>query len=280
MRLNFTKMQGIGNDYIYIDCIKDNIELSPSEIAFLSNRRFGVGGDGVILIRKSDKADGYMDMYNLDGSSGLMCGNGVRCVGKFLYDNGYAKSETVTVETRSGIKTLVMDIGADGKAVGATVDMGKAILDNKNIPVKFNGSNVDIPILVDGKEYNATCVSMGNPHAVIFVENPDKIDLPKIGPLFENNLIFPNKVNTEFVSTLSRNHLKMRVWERGSGETLACGTGACATVVAAVLKGFCDYSSPVTVTLRGGDLTISYNSDGGVIMRGGASTVYAGTIEL
>lgn len=280
MKIEFTKMQGIGNDYIYIDCFKNDIRLTAKQIAFLSDRRFGIGGDGVIFIRKSDRADGFMDMYNLDGSAGKMCGNGVRCVGKYLFDNGYAKSETVTVETRSGIKTLIMSIGADKKATGASVDMGKAILDCKEIPVLYEGDGRSVPVEISGREYQATCVSMGNPHAVIFVDDPDRIDLPTIGPLFENHPLFPDKVNTEFVSVVSKNHIKMRVWERGSGETLACGTGACATAVAAVLRGYCDYSADITVALRGGELIINYEPDGTVTMKGAAATVFTGEIEI
>ncbi len=280
MKIEFTKMQGIGNDYIYIDCMKNDLSLTREQIAFLSDRRFGIGGDGVIFIRKSEVADGYMDMYNLDGSAGKMCGNGVRCVGKYLYDNGYAKSGTVTVETRSGVKTLRMEIGANKKAAGAAVDMGKAELACKNIPVLYDGSNVNIPVTVGGRDYLMTCVSMGNPHAVIFVENPDDIPLEEVGPLFENSVLFPDKVNTEFASVISRNHLNMRVWERGSGETLACGTGACAVAVAAVLTGLCDMDTDITVTLRGGDLVINYKSDGTVTMTGGAATVFCGSIEL
>lgn len=280
MKIEFTKMQGIGNDYIYIDCFKNDIRLTAKQIAFLSDRRFGIGGDGVIFIRKSDRADGFMDMYNLDGSAGKMCGNGVRCVGKYLFDNGYAKSETVTVETRSGIKTLKMSIGSDKKATGASVDMGKAILDCKEIPVLYEGDSRSVPVEISGREYQATCVSMGNPHAVIFVDDPDRIDLPTIGPSFENHPLFPDKVNTEFVSVVSKNHIKMRVWERGSGETLACGTGACATAVAAVLRGYCDYSADITVTLRGGELIINYEPDGTVTMTGAAATVFTGEIEI
>ncbi len=280
MKIEFTKMQGIGNDYIYIDCMNNDVRLTSEQIAFLSDRRFGIGGDGVIFIRKSDKADGFMDMYNLDGSAGKMCGNGVRCVGKYLFDYGYAKGDTVSVETRSGIKTLRLTVAPDGKASGAAVDMGKAILDCKQIPVLYSGESESVPIIIEGREYRATCISMGNPHAVVFVDDPDKLELPSLGPLFENHPLFPDKVNTEFVSVLSRNHIKMRVWERGSGETLACGTGACASAVAAVLHGFCDYFADITVTLRGGELVINYNSDGSVIMTGAAKTVFSGVIEI
>ncbi len=284
MKLTFTKMQGAGNDYIYVDCFTQNITLDAQTIAFLSDRRFGVGGDGVIFIRPSDVADGFMDMYNLDGSAGKMCGNGVRCVGKYLFDHGYATGSIVTVDTRSGIKTLAMQVGPDGKATGATVDMGVAELDCANIPVSYDGSNIDVPVEIDMPEYSAsvkaTCVSMGNPHAVIFTGHIDALDLERIGPLYEQHALFPDRVNTEFVEVISRTELRMRVWERGSGETLACGTGACAVGVAAVLKGYCDYDTAILVHLRGGDLVITYAQNGTVTMQGPAAEVFTGEIEL
>lgn len=279
MKIEFTKMQGTGNDYIYVDCIQQDITLNVEEIVRLSDRHFGIGGDGVIFVRHSADSDGQMDMYNMDGSRGSMCGNGVRCVGKFLYDRGYAQGETVRVETLSGVKTLKMQV-SDGSATGATVEMGRAVLECERIPVKYKGSNINIPLSVAGKPYSATCVSMGNPHAVLFVNDVKPIDLAKIGPLFEHHRLFPEGVNTEFVRVVSITELEMRVWERGSGETLACGTGACAAVVAAVLKGFCRYDTPVTVHLLGGDLIITYLTDGNVIMTGEAAEVYSGTIEI
>ena len=284
MKINFTKMQGAGNDYIYVDCFAQDVRLSAQQIAFLSDRRFGVGGDGVIFIRPSERADGFMDMYNLDGSFGMMCGNGVRCVGKYLFDHGYAKSETVRVDTRSGIKTLHMTVGPDGKALGAAVEMGKAELRCASIPVAWDGENLDVPVRLQTPQgeqiVHATCVSMGNPHAVVFTERIDALDLESIGPLYECNPLFPDRVNTEFIEVLSPTELRMRVWERGSGETLACGTGACAAAVASVLKGYCSYETPVTVHLRGGDLKITYAKDGSVLMQGPAVEVFSGQIEL
>ncbi|MEG0912077.1 MAG: diaminopimelate epimerase [Oscillospiraceae bacterium] len=284
MKLKFTKMQGVGNDYIYIDCFERDIRLDAQAISFLSDRRFGIGGDGVIFIRPCTKADGFMDMYNLDGSFGMMCGNGVRCVGKYLYDHGYAKSANVAVDTRSGVKTMTMQLGADGKAVGATVDMGVAVLECRDIPVRYGGSNIEVLIKIDCPDYSAeqiaTCVSMGNPHAVIFTDGIDSLDLERIGPYYENYRLFPNKVNTEFAEVISSSELRMRVWERGSGETLACGTGACAVGVSAVLRGYCRYDSPVLVHLRGGDLTISYSRSGAVTMSGAAAEVFTGEIDI
>ena len=284
MKIDFIKMQGAGNDYIYIDCFAQDVHLSAQQIAFLSDRRFGVGGDGVIFIRPSERADGFMDMYNLDGSAGMMCGNGVRCVGKYLFDHGYAKGETVRVDTRSGVKTLHMTVGPDGRALGAAVEMGKAELDCARIPVAWKGGNVDIPVHLQTPQGEqvvpATCVSMGNPHAVVFTEGIHALDLASIGPLYENNPLFPDRVNTEFIEVLSPAELRMRVWERGSGETLACGTGACAAVVAAILKGYCRYGAPVTVHLRGGDLTITCQEDRSVLMQGPAVEVFRGQIEL
>ncbi|MEA4911119.1 MAG: diaminopimelate epimerase [Oscillospiraceae bacterium] len=280
MRLRFTKMQGAGNDYIYIDCMNDDIALSPEQIRALSLRRFGVGADGVIFIRKSAVADGFMDMYNADGTPGAMCGNGVRCVGKYLFDNGRAKSAQVTVETRSGVKTLTMDVGTDGRAAGADVDMGEARLACADVPVLWDGDSLDVPVPIGGTTYHACCASMGNPHAVLFVDDPDAVDLPALGPQFERHPLFPDRVNTEFVSAVSPTQLKMRVWERGAGETLACGTGACAAAVAAVRRGLCAYDTPITVVLRGGALEITYHKNGRVTMRGEAVAVYSGEIEL
>ena len=276
--VRFTKMHGIGNDYIYIDCFKQNVE-NPNFLAeIMSPRRFSVGADGVILICPSDVADAKMRMFNMDGSEGKMCGNGVRCVGKYVYDN-IVKKETLTIETLSGIKTLNV-FEENGKAKALSVDMGKAILSCKDIPVVFDGDTmIDKEVTVDGKKYNMTAVSMGNPHAVIFMDEIDDLPLEKIGPAFENNPIFPERVNTEFVKFIDKNTLKMRVFERGSGETFACGTGACATVVAAVLCSKCNYNEDVTVKLIGGDLTIKYLSDGTVIMKGPAEKVYDGVYE-
>jgi len=279
MTVEFTKMHGTSNDYVYIDCMTGDIILTKEDIIKLSDRHTGIGGDGVIFIRKSNRADGFMDMYNADGSQSAMCGNGVRCVGAYLYNHGYAVKDEITVDTPSGIKTLTMHV-EDGKAVGATVDMGKAVLDCADIPVNYDGGNIDVPVMIDGGVYRATCVSMGNPHAVMFVDDVESIDLGDIGPKFEHHLIFPERVNAEFVRVVSDTEIEMRVWERGTGETLACGTGACAVVVAAVLKGYCPYDTPVTIQLRGGSLIIEYSRDGKVLMTGDANEVFSGTVEI
>lgn len=278
-QVKFTKMHGIGNDYVYINCFEQEIE-NPSVLAIkMSPRRFSVGADGVILICPSDVADAKMRMFNLDGSEGKMCGNGIRCVGKFIYDNGIAHKDTVTVETLSGIKTLVIT-DKDGFADTITVDMGKAEFAPEKIPALADcESIIDTAITVDGQDYNITAVSMGNPHAVVFCDEIDSLDLENIGPGFEHNEMFPEQVNTEFIRVIDENTLQMRVWERGSGETFACGTGACAAAVAAVVNGYCKHDSEITVHLVGGDLFISYKTDGTVFMRGGATKVFDGIYE-
>lgn len=280
--LKFTKMHGIGNDYVYINAIQQHIE-DPNALAKkLSDRRYSIGGDGVILICPSDVADAKMRMFNADGSEGMMCGNGVRCVGKFVYDNGIVdkSKDIITIETLSGIKTLELTI-KDGKAELIKVDMGKAILKAEDIPVVYEDSDIVIakPLLVDGKEQVVTCVSMGNPHCVTFVDDVDSLELEKIGPHFETHKAFPQRVNTEFVRVIDDHTLQMRVWERGSGETWACGTGACATVVAAVENGYCKKGEDITVHLRGGDLVINY-TDETVFMTGPATKVFDGEIEV
>jgi diaminopimelate epimerase len=277
--MKFTKMHGAGNDSISINCFEEKIE-NPNELSErLSDRHFGIGGDGIILVCPSEIADAKMRIFNADGSEAKMCGNGVRCVGKFVYDNGIAKKEEINIETNSGVKKLKMTI-KDGKAVAARVDMGKAILKPSDIPVKLDGDSVvDRPVMIGDKEYRITCVSMGNPHCVVFVDDVDTLDLPAIGSQFEFNPIFPDRVNTEFVQVIGRNNLKMRVWERGSGETLACGTGTCATVVAATLCGYCDKGTPVEVELRGGKLVIEY-TDETVFMTGEAVTVFTGEVDI
>lgn len=278
-KINFTKMHGIGNDYIYIDCFKEKVD-NPEYLAkIMSPRRTSVGSDGVILICPSDVADAKMRMFNLDGSEGKMCGNGIRCVGKYIYDNGIAKKETLTVETLSGIKTLRVD-AENGKAVRLTVDMGEPVLKPENIPVRYEGERmVDAPINIDGSEYRITAVSMGNPHAVVFCDEVQSLPLEKIGPKFEFNPIFPEQVNTEFIRVIDRKNLEMRVWERGSGETFACGTGACAAAVAAVLNGYCDKGSEISVHLKCGVLTITYADDSHIYMKGAAEKVYDGVYE-
>ncbi len=281
MKLRFTKMHGIGNDYIYFNAIDQKIG-DPCELAKkLSDRRFGIGGDGIILVCPSDIADAKMRIFNEDGSEAKMCGNGIRCVAKFVYDYGIVPADrtTVAIDTLSGVKTIELTV-ENGKAVSAKVDMGAAILKPVDIPMDFDGETcIDQPLRVDGKEYRVTAVSMGNPHCVTFVEDVDGLDLEKIGPAFENHPAFPDRVNTEFVRVIDEHTLQMRVWERGSGETWACGTGACATVVAACLNGYCQKGEDITVHLRGGDLIIRY-TDETVVMTGPATTVFEGTVEV
>lgn len=281
MKLRFTKMHGIGNDYIYFNAFDQQID-DPAALAVrLSDRRFGVGGDGVILICRSEIADAKMRMFNEDGSEGKMCGNGIRCVAKYLYDYALVPEDqtTVTIETLSGVKTIELTVN-DGEAVAAKVDMGAAILNPADIPVSFDGDRmIDQPLNVDGETYRVTAVSMGNPHCVTFVDDPFAIELEKTGPKFERHPAFPERVNTEFVKVIDDRTLEMRVWERGSGETWACGTGACASVVAACLNGYCKKGEDVTVHLRGGDLVISYTDDT-VIMTGPATTVFEGSVEV
>lgn len=274
--VHFTKMHGIGNDYIYIDCFKETVE-NPNKLAkIMSPRRFSVGSDGVILICPSNKADAKMRMFNLDGSEGKMCGNGIRCVGKYIYDTGIAHKETVTVETLSGIKTLKIT-AENGVAKTVTVDMGRAELVCEKIPVIFEKEKlINETVSVNGKDYKMTAVSMGNPHAVIFCDGIENLDLEKEGPYFEHNPIFPEQVNTEFVKVIDKNTLAMRVYERGSGETFACGTGACAVVVAAVQNGICDEDREITVKLKGGELYITCDKELRVFMRGVAQKVYEG----
>lgn len=278
-QIKFTKMHGIGNDYVYINCFEQGID-NPSELAIkMSPRRFSVGADGVILICPSDVADAKMRMFNLDGSEGKMCGNGIRCVGKFVYDNNIAHKETITVETLSGIKTLKIT-DKDGFADTITVDMGIAEFAPEKIPAKACcQSIIDTAITVNEKNYNITAVSMGNPHAVTFCDEIDSLNLKEIGPSFEHHELFPEQVNTEFIRVIDDKTLQMRVWERGSGETFACGTGACAAAVAAVVNGYCKHNVEITVHLVGGDLFITYTEDGRVFMRGPATTVFDGIYE-
>ena len=278
--MKFTKMHGAGNDYIYVDCTQSVID-NPSQVAIdLSDRHFGIGSDGLILIKKSDKADFFMEMYNADGSQGQMCGNGIRCVAKYVYDKGLTDKKNISIETKSGIKELELTV-EDGKVSLVKVNMGAPILKAKDIPVDVDTEKcIDSDINVDGKDYKITCVSMGNPHAVTFIDEDVKtFPIEKIGPKFENHPMFPDRVNTEFVQVLNRHEVNMRVWERGSGETLACGTGTCATVVACVLNGLTD--DEVTVHLLGGDLFIKYDRENDTVwMTGPAVIAFEGTIEL
>lgn len=279
MKLHFYKMQGIGNDYVYVNGFENEIEDFSALAKRVSDRHFGIGSDGLIVILPSRAADVRMRMFNADGGEGKMCGNGIRCVGKLCYELGICKSVGMTVETLSGIKTLRLQV-EDGKVVSVMVDMGSPSLEVEKVPVRYNDRRmVNAPITVDGKEYRITCVSMGNPHAVTFLEDIDSLDLEQIGPLFEHNEIFPESVNTEFIEVLEPGVLKMRVWERGSGETMACGTGACAAVVAACLNGHAPRNEDVTVRLRGGDLRIKWDNDR-VWMQGPAELVFTGDIEI
>lgn len=277
--MKFTKMQGLGNDYVYVNCFEEKIE-NPSELAVkVSDRHFGIGSDGLILIRPSEVADFRMTMFNADGSESEMCGNGIRCVGKYVYDYGLTDKTEVSVETLAGIKYLKFLI-KDSKVDMVTVNMGEPILKPELVPVVGEGDAViDSPIEVDGKEYKMTCVSMGNPHSVVFVDDVDNFPLHEVGPLFEHHKAFPRRVNAEFCQVIDRTHAKMRVWERGTGETLACGTGTCATAVACILNGKTE--DEVTITLLGGDLIIRWDREKNVIyMTGPARVVFDGEIDV
>ena len=279
--MKFTKMQGIGNDYVYVNCFEETIA-DPSAVArFVSDRHFGIGSDGLILVKPSDVADCELDMYNLDGSQGAMCGNGIRCVAKFAYDHGLDRKKNITVNTKSGIKYLDLDI-KDGKVSSVKVNMGSPILTAKMIPVVSDKEQViNQPLDVNGTVWNITAVSMGNPHAVTYMEDVNSLDIEKVGPMFENHINFPDRINTEFVKVIDRRTLQMRVWERGSGETLACGTGACAVAVASTLNGLVDEDVPITVKLLGGDLQILWNRQENLVyMTGPATTVFEGEIDL
>ena len=277
--MKFTKMHGIGNDYVYVNCFEESIK-NPAEVSkFVSDRHFGIGSDGLILISPSAKADFRMNIYNADGSQAEMCGNGIRCVAKYVYDHKLTDKTEITVETGAGVKTLQLTV-EDDKVTLVRVDMGEPILTPDEIPVVADGNRVvDEPIVVDDKEWRMTCVSMGNPHAVVFVDDVAHFELEKYGPLFENHVRFPKRTNTEFVQIISRNEAIMRVWERGSAETWACGTGTCATVMACILNGLTD--NDVLVHLRGGDLRIVYDEKSNhVFMTGPATEVFEGEIQL
>lgn len=278
--MKFTKMQGIGNDYVYVNCFEETVADPEKVSEIISDRHFGIGADGLVLIMPSDKADFRMRMFNADGSEGNMCGNATRCIGKFVYDNHLTDKTNITLETRSGIKKLTL-YPENGKVKTVLVDMGKAVLKPADIPMNVSGDTfINKPITVDGKEVFITAVSMGNPHAVTYVDDVDSLELEKIGPSFENHPLFPERVNTEFIKILDESTMQMRVWERGSGETWACGTGACAATAASVLNGYFPHDKEITVKLRGGDLFITYKSDGTVLMRGPAETVFTGEIDV
>ena len=269
--MEFTKMQGLGNDYVYVNCFKEKIE-NPSEMAVkVSDRHFGIGSDGLILIKPSEVADFEMEMYNADGSRGEMCGNGIRCVAKYVYDYGLTDKTSISVETLGGIKYLDLTV-EHGKVTLVKVDMGTPILKPELIPIVAKGETViDEPIMVGGKEYHMTGVSMGNPHDVVFMDDIKNLEIEKIGPLFENHERFPNRINTEFVNVINRHTAQMRVWERGSGETLACGTGACAVAVACILNGLTE--NTVTVKLLGGDLRIEWDREKNTVYMTGPAEV-------
>ena len=287
--MKFTKMHGAGNDYIYVDCTKKDLK-NPSETAVkVSDRHFGIGSDGLILIKPSKKADFFMDMYNADGSQGKMCGNGIRCVGKYVYDNGLTDKKTLKIDTLSGAKTLKLKVGDDGKVAAAVVDTGAPVLAPSQIPVNaaaFGAAEseniISKPLEVNGTEYKVTCVSMGNPHTIVYLDRETdikKFDIEKVGPHFEKHPAFPEQTNTEFIQVTDRKNLNMRVWERGSGETLACGTGACAALVATVLNGMCD--DEAVLHLLGGDLKIRWDRENNtVFMEGPAVTVCTGKIKI
>ncbi len=275
--IKFTKMHGLGNDYVYIDSINQTIENESSLAKFVSNRHFGIGSDGLILICKSDIADFQMRMFNSDGSEAEMCGNGIRCVGKFVYDKGLTDKTTVKIETLAGIKTLVLNT-KDGKVETARVDMGEPILEAEKIPVISKEQPVkNLELEAENKKFKFTCVSMGNPHAITIVENTKEFDVEKYGKILEVDKAFPKKANIEFAQIIDKENIKMRVWERGAGETLACGTGACATAVACNLNGLTDRK--VNIELLGGTLNIEWNEkDNHVYMTGPAVTVFDGEL--
>ena len=282
--MKFTKMQGLGNDYVYVNCFKEKID-NPSEVAkFVSDRHFGIGSDGLIMINPSKVADFEMEMYNADGSRGEMCGNGIRCVAKYVYDYGLTDKTHISVETLGGIKYLDLTV-KDGKVALVRVDMGEPELDPEKIPIIMKGYSdetdrvLNAQIKVDGKEYHMTGVSMGNPHDVVYIDDVQGLDIEKIGPKFENHERFPQRINTEFARVIDRKTVEMRVWERGSGETLACGTGACAVAVASILNGYTERE--VEIRLLGGNLQIEWNEeDNHVYMTGPAAVVFDGEIDL
>lgn len=277
--MKFTKMHGCGNDYVYVNCFKESVN-NPSEVSVkVSDRHFGIGADGLILIKNSEKADFFMEMYNADGSQAEMCGNGIRCVAKYVYDYGLTQKTDISVDTLAGIKYLKLDV-CDNKVKSVTVDMGSPILVPEEIPALFDGEIiVDEPLIIQDVEFKVTCVSMGNPHAVVFMEEIDNLELNELGPMFEKHEKFPNRINTEFIQVLDRSHIKMRVWERGTGETLACGTGTCAAVVACVLNDYTE--NKVEVDLLGGKITVEYNrEENKVYMTGPATVVFDGDIQI
>ena len=276
--LSFTKMHGCGNDYIYFNCFDQHISDIHHFAQVLSNRHIGVGGDGVVFIERSTQADAYMRMLNMDGSEGAMCGNAIRCVGKYLYEHQLCDKQHITIETKSGIKKLQLHV-QNGKVLEVSVHMGKPNFMTSDIPVIFSKHQmIDEFLNIQGKAYQITCVSMGNPHAVVFCDEIDQLDLEELGPLFENHEIFPDRINTEFVRIINEHTMQMRVWERGSGETMACGTGACAAVSAAWATHRLKSNQEIEVRLRGGNLYITMCDDG-ILMRGNCVEVFEGYIK-
>jgi diaminopimelate epimerase len=275
--IRITKMHGTGNDYVYVDCRTRDLADPPRVARAVAMRHHGIGADGLVLIRPSTVAACRMEMYNADGSRGEMCGNGIRCVGKYVHDRGLADNP-LTVETDCGVKTLVLRLDGTGRVTGATVDMGPPILDGPRIPVASEGRVIDQPLEVGGTTYRVTCLSMGNPHCVVFVPEVASLELDRLGPRFEHHPFFPRRVNTEFVAVRSRCELDFRVWERGSGETMACGTGACAALVAAATTGHSERRA--LIHLRGGDLEIEWRADDHVYMTGGAAEVFSAEVDL
>lgn len=279
MLRKFYKMHGIGNDYIYFDCLDTPLENPEAAALKLSDRHFGIGGDGIVLICPSALADAKMRMFNADGSEGKMCGNAIRCLGKYLYDFQKTNKTTLKIETLSGVKTLFLNV-ENGKTQSVKVDMGAPSLSPEQIPVRLGGEAVvGRETEIAGGRYAITCVSMGNPHCVVFGGDPAEIEIEKLGPKFETAALFPDRTNTEFVQVLGGNEIKMRVWERGSGETWACGTGACAAAVAAVLNGYAARDEDIVVHLRGGDLIVRWTKDT-VYMTGTATLVFTGEVDL
>ena len=279
--MKFTKMHGIGNDYVYVNCFEETVK-DPSAVAkFVSDRHFGIGSDGLILIKPSEIADCEMDMYNMDGSQGAMCGNGIRCVAKYVYDYGIVKKTNISVATKSGVKYLDLTV-ENGKVSTVKVNMGAPILKASQIPVIADTDQViNASFEVRREYYHVTAVSMGNPHAVVYIDDVDNLRIEKIGPYFEHHSAFPDRVNTEFVKVIDNHTVQMRVWERGAGETLSCGTGACAVAVASILNGYVDGTQPVTVKLLGGDLQIFWDREMNLVyMTGPATTVFDGEIDL
>ena len=279
LKLDFVKMQSCGNDYIFFDNMDGKITCPESLAINFVDRHYGIGGDGITLIEKSDVADAKMRIFNKDGSEGAMAGNSIRCVAKYRYDNGFVKEKNIRIETLSGVKNLQL-YTFNGKVSSVSVDMGKAVLDGKSIPSTLEGHKiVGRNITVGGQDYSVTLVNVGNPHCVVFCDKVDAVDVANVGPLFEYAEYFPSRINAEFVRVVNDKTLKMRVWERGNGETLACGTGAAASVVAAVLNGYCKQDEDITVKVRGGDLIVRYCSDGTVVLTGNARQVFEGTVE-